>query len=124
MTIGGQTFTVTQYGAYIPPGSNATLYFPHVATNFGWQTEIAVINTSSQTVNGTLTGIGDVGQPVDTMPVTLPARGRRQINVADAFTNHTNIGYIIFDTNSDEVQGYTKFYRAGEIGRASCRERV
>jgi hypothetical protein len=33
--------------------------------------------------------------------------------VAAEFTNHTTIGYIIFDTSSDAVQGYTKFYQAG-----------
>ncbi len=41
------------------------------------------------------------------------ARGRKQITVANEFTNHTDIGYIIFDTNSDAVQGYTKFSREG-----------
>ena len=113
MTIGEQTFTVTQYGVYIPPGANATLYFPHVDTTFSWQTEIAVINTGDQTLTGTLTGLGDVGQPVDTMTVTLPARGRREINVAEGFTNNANIKHIIFDANSAAIQGYTKFYIPG-----------
>jgi hypothetical protein len=92
----------------------APLYFPHVATSIPWQTEIAIINTSpDQTVTGTLRGLSDEGQLVETKNVTLSARGRRQINVADEFTNHINIGYIIFDTDSDAVQGYTKFYREG-----------
>ena len=92
----------------------APLYFPHVDTTFGWQTEIAVINTSAQTVTGTLRALGDEGQPVGTMNVTLSARGRRQIIVANEFTNHTSIRYIIFDTTSDAVQGYTKFYQEGK----------
>ena len=92
---------------------NAALYFPHVATSLPWQTEIAIINTSDQTVTGTLRALSDEGQLIETKAVTLSARGRRQITVADEFTNHTNIGYIIFDTNSDAVQGYTKFYREG-----------
>ncbi len=29
------------------------------------------------------------------------------------FTNHANIGYIIFEANSDTIQGYTKFYIEG-----------
>ncbi len=90
-----------------------SLYFPHVDTNLPWQTEIAVINTSDQTVSGTLRALSNEGQLVDTKAVTLSAHGRRQITVADEFTNHTNIGYIIFDTNSNAVQGYTKFYQAG-----------
>ena len=37
--------------------SRCFLYFPHVATSIPWQTEIAIINTSDQTVTGTLKGI-------------------------------------------------------------------
>ncbi|MCX5824527.1 MAG: hypothetical protein NTY86_13725, partial [Deltaproteobacteria bacterium] len=58
----------------------AALYFPHVATSIPWQTEIAIINTSpDQTVTGTLRGLSDEGQLVETKAVTLSARGRRQI---------------------------------------------
>ncbi len=91
----------------------APLYFPHVDTSFPWQTEIAIINTSDQTVTGTLRALSDEGQLIETKAVTLSARGRRQITVADEFTNHTDIGYIIFDADSAAVQGYTKFYQAG-----------
>jgi len=96
----------------------APLYFPHVDTSLPWQTEIAVINTSDQTVTGTLRGISNAGQLVETMPVTLSAHGRRQITVANEFMNHINIGYIIFDTDSTAVQGYTKFYQAGKYRAA------
>ncbi|RPH49104.1 MAG: glycosyl hydrolase family protein [Desulfobacteraceae bacterium] len=104
---GPNNCTITQ------TGFNAALYFPHVATSLPWQTEIAIINTSDQTVTGTLRGLSNGGQLVDTKDITLYAHGRMQIIVADEFTNHTNIGYIIFDTNSTAAQGYTKFYQAG-----------
>ena len=108
ITVAGSTITVTQ------TAFNAALYFPHVATIDSWQTEIAIINTSaSQSVTGTLRALNDEGQLIETKAVTLPARGRRQIIVANEFTNHTNIGHIIFDTNSNTVQGYTKFYIDG-----------
>jgi hypothetical protein len=108
MTVAGSIITVTQ------TGFNAALYFPHVDTSLPWQTEIAIINTSSdQTVTGTLRALSDEGQLVETKNVTLSARGRRQITIADEFTNHTDIGYIIFDTDSAAVQGYTKFYQEG-----------
>ena len=94
-------------------GSITSLYFPHVDTSLPWQTEIAIINTSDQTVTGTLRALSDEGQLVETRGVTLSARGRRQIIVSDEFTNHINIGYIIFDTASAAVQGYTKFYQEG-----------
>ena len=100
------------------PATNSTLYFPHVDTSLPWQTEIAIINTSDQTVTGTLRALSDEGQLVETKAVTLSARGRRQITVADEFTNHTDIGYIIFDTDSAAVQGYTKFYQAGNYRAA------
>jgi arabinogalactan endo-1,4-beta-galactosidase len=89
------------------------LYFPHVATSIPWQTEIAIINTGNQTVTGTLMGLSDGGVLRETKPVTLSGRGRTQIIVANEFTNHTDIGYIIFDTASDTVEGYTKFYWEG-----------
>ena len=88
----------------------APLFFPHVDTSLPWQTEIAVINTGDQPVTGTLRALSNTGTLVDSKIVTLPAHGRRQITVANEFTNHTNIGYIILDTDSSTVQGYTKFY--------------
>ncbi len=118
VTIAGQTFAVTQSGSSGYAVAPMALYFPHVDTSLPWQTEIAVINTSDQTVTGTLRGMSNVGQLVVTNAVTLSARGRRQITVADEFTDHTDIGYIIFDTDSAAVQGYTKFYQAGKYRAA------
>jgi formylglycine-generating enzyme required for sulfatase activity/phosphatidylethanolamine-binding protein (PEBP) family uncharacterized protein len=96
----------------------ASLYFPHVDTSLPWQTEIAIINTGNQTVTGTLRGMSDAGQIIDTKAVTLPAHGRRQITVAMEFTDHTKIGYIAFETESDAVQGYTKLYQQGKYRAA------
>jgi hypothetical protein len=95
-----------------------SLYFPHVATTNSWQTEIAIINTSGLTVTGNLRGLSNGGQLKETKDVTLSARGRRQITVADEFTNHLDIGYIIFDADSAAIQGYTKFYQEGKYRAA------
>lgn len=89
----------------------APLYFPHIATSIPWQTEIAVINTGDQTVTGSLRALDDNGQLVGIKDVALSAHGRRQIIIAEEFTDDTKIAYIIFDTNSDSVLGYTKFSR-------------
>jgi len=91
------------------------LYFPHVDTTYPWQTEIAVINTSPiQTVPGTFMAYSNDGQIVSFQPIMdLYPHGRREINVADVFRNHADIGYIVFETDSDTVQGYTKFYQEG-----------
>ena len=99
-------------------GTNTALYFPHVDTSLPWQTEIAIINTGDQPVTGTLMCISNEGQLTETKPVALSANGRRQITVADEFTNHTDIGYIIFDAASPAVQGFTKFYQAGNYRAA------
>lgn len=96
------------------PG-NAALYFPHVAANLPWQTEIALINTSaSQTVTGTLEAFSDAGEIVETKDITLAALGRNEINVADEFTYFAEIRYIVFYTASDSVVGYTKFFQIGQ----------
>jgi hypothetical protein len=95
------------------PAYAAPLYFPHVDTKLPWQTEIAVINTGDQSVTGTLRAFSNSGQLVETKAVSLTDRDRRQIDVATEFVNHADIGYIIFDTDSDAIQGYEKFYRKG-----------
>jgi hypothetical protein len=127
-TINPATAVATSYGSYLStgpeffwlapyplslPSTNRPLYFPHVDTNLPWQTEIAVINTGDQSVTGTLRALSNTGRLVDSKAITIPAHGRRQITVAQEFANPSNIGYIIFDTDSDAVQGYTKFYQAG-----------
>jgi hypothetical protein len=99
--------------------AHAALYFPHVDTTAPWQTEIAIINTSpTQAVSGTLRAFSNSGEAIETKTIELPAHGRRQITIAAEFTNHARIGYLIFDTASDTVQGYTKFSRQGQDGVA------
>ena len=111
ITIGDQTVTIAQATATKP------LYFLHVDTSLPWQTEIALINTGDQPVTGLLKALSDNGELVgEPMNVSLPARGRKQIVVAGEFaypTDSTDIGYIIFESTSDAVQGYTKLYQEG-----------
>ena len=113
ITIGDKTSTITQANPRTP------LYFPHVDTSLPWQTEIAVINTSDKTVTGSLKAFDDEGGLVETRDVILSPRGRKQMIVSDVFTNHTNIGYIVYETDSDAaVQGYTKLYQTGSYRTA------
>jgi hypothetical protein len=84
-----------------------------------WQTEIAIVSFDPDLpVTGTLKAFSNDGQLIDTKAVTLSVRGRRQIDVAKEFTNHTKIGYIIFDTNATMIHGYTKFYIEGRYRAA------
>lgn len=95
-----------------------TLYFPHIATTTPWHTEIAVINTSDQAISGTLKAVSDAGKIVQIKTILLPPRGRKEIDVAVEFTNHTTIGYMVFTSNSAAVKGYTKFYIPGSYRAA------
>jgi len=88
------------------------LYFPHVSTRTPWQTEIAVINTdANQTATGTLSAYNNTGQFVEAKNISLAPHGRRQITIANEFTNHPDIGYIILYSNTSGIQGYTKFFQ-------------
>ncbi|RZB32304.1 MAG: hypothetical protein SRB1_01320, partial [Desulfobacteraceae bacterium Eth-SRB1] len=54
------------------------------------------------------------GQEVSSTPVILAANARRQIVVGDELPNPSGIGYIIFESDSENVCGYTKFYTQGK----------
>jgi hypothetical protein len=106
ITIGGQTVTIVQGTSMTP------LYFPYVDTSLPWQTEIGIINTSAQTVTGTLRAFTYLtGEHIEDKDVTIPGLGRKQYILSSEFTDHTNIGYLIFEASSTAVQGYTKFYQ-------------
>ena len=95
--------------------AGAEVYFPHVDTTDGWQTEIAVINTGDAAVTGTLKAYSDEGRVVETKTVMLAGRGRKQVSVASEFTS-SGIGYLVLETSASSVVGYTKFYRQGQYG--------
>jgi hypothetical protein len=86
-------------------------YFPHIASDGTWETEIALINTSAyQSITGTLRAYGNNGQEIESMSLTLAPHGRREITIGNEFTNPYEIGYLIFEADSDLAKGYTKFY--------------
>lgn len=91
------------------------LYYPHIASNSTWETEIAVINESSTaTVTGILRPYGDSGNEVSNpLAFSLSPHGRKQITIGAAFSNPEQVGYIILEADSGEVNGYTKFYQGG-----------
>jgi hypothetical protein len=101
------------YDFYLDSPSNP-LFFPHIDTSNGWETEIAVINTSStQTSSGTLNAYSNQGQLIDTIGITLAPHARRQIIVSQKLSNPSSIDYLIFNSDIDEVKGYSKLYKDG-----------
>ena len=103
-----------------PDSSAGKLYYPHIASAGAWETEICVINTSnSRTVNGTFKAYNNSGGLVSQIDdVILPPHGRREITVGDEFADPASIGYIIFESDSETVAGYTKFYTPGRYRAA------
>jgi hypothetical protein len=96
--------------------SAGLLYFPHIACAGDWETEIAIINTSAdQTVSGILRPYSEEGGEVsESMSITLSPHARRQITISEEFPSPGAIGYIVFETDSDSIVGYTKFYVQGK----------
>ena len=120
-------FVVRAYNSYGESGNSnevrwppfRALYFPHVAVRKGWDTEIAVINTSdNRSLSGTLVGIGNDGREVESMSFKLYARARREIRVSEAFNDLENISYMVFMSDSDDLCGYSKFYVEGKYRAA------
>ena len=93
------------------------LYYPHVATTGGWETEICIINSSSEDdLTGTLKGYSDAGVSViDDISVDLEALGRKQIVVSEEYTGSDEIGYMTFEITSGSATGYTKFWIDGNF---------
>lgn len=92
-----------------------SVYFPHVTTINGWQTEIGITNTiEGLDVHGRLQGYDAdgaiVGEAVD---ITLASLARMEINVASFFARPEDIAYIRLTADSFYLSAYTKFFRKG-----------
>jgi len=117
-------------------GSSAhTLYFPHIVSTsddtgqeYTWETEICVINTSdSETLNGVFRAYNNAGYlitKIDPISVTLDPHGRREVTVGNEFTKPNLIGYIVFESDLDTVEGYAKFSSFSPEGRGEYRVAV
>ena len=89
------------------------LYFPHIASNNRWETEIGVINTSSKELSGKLLAYSDQGNKVSEKDLILSVSGRQALMISEEFSNPENIGYIVFKGDASSLCGYTKFYQDG-----------
>jgi hypothetical protein len=95
------------------------LYYPHVASTSTWETEISLINThDTANLEGVLTAYDNDGDVVATQNVFLEDNARMLLNVGDAFVNASDIGYMVFESNSQYMCGYTKFYIEGSYRAA------
>jgi len=93
----------------------SNLYFPHIASGSSWETEICIINTSAaEKLKGTIKAYGDAGNLVETKKVNLNSHGRKSIIIGYEFSKPADIGYIVFESDSVSVCGYTKFHISGK----------
>ncbi len=88
--------------------------FSHIAIVDGWETEIAVINPTAETVNGSLAFFDQAGNRLgEEVPVTLKPHGRYEAEVGAVFGNRGRIEYMIFSSSVYGIKGYSKFYNSG-----------
>ncbi len=95
-------------------GTEYKLYYPHIASESPWETEIAMINPTSEEVHGELKAYDSQGTRIylPVKAVTLSPHGRLEIDIAREFTNHAEIAYMTLGSSSSQVIGYTKFANA------------
>ena len=94
------------------------LYYPHVASDNNWETEICVVNTADQVLSGTLDAYDSNGNRIQERDLTLNGNNRMAFAIGDEFGNHQDIGYFVFSADSSNMCGYAKFYQEGRLREA------
>lgn len=94
--------------------SAAELYFPHIASDGNWETEIGVINKGNTALQGTLYAYNDAGTLVETKSISLMASGRIELVIVNDFQNPSQITNMKLDAGDTPCSGYEKFYQAGQ----------
>ena len=94
-------------------GFCSELYFPHIASNENWETEIGIINVGDSELTGTLYGYDDSGSLAESKPITLGAGGRTELIVGNIFSNSSQITNMKLNAGDGSCNGYEKFYRTG-----------
>lgn len=93
-----------------------TLYFPHIASNELWETEIAIVNSSADTdFLGVLRAYTDAGIEVPIARyISLAPHARKEITIGEEYGGAESIGYMTLESATSAGKGYTKFYRFGQ----------
>lgn len=96
----------------VMPSETVNLYFPHVQADESWESEIGIINNDSvNTLSGQLIAYDNDGSQVgSSITIALPAMGRKELLVGETFTDPDSIAYLVYQSNSHAVKGYTRIY--------------
>lgn len=88
-----------------------SLWYPHVASDGSWETDIALINDGETEAHAVIEAYNADGTRVAQSAVfTLSAHARAEIVVGTLFPSSEQIKYIRIKSNTDALVGYVKFY--------------
>lgn len=103
-------------------------YFPHIASNSRWETEISLINPSGENIKGNLAAYSDQGELLAVKKYQLSAADspdghyRLSLRVGEAFAEAEEISYLLWTSKSPAIwgclRGYTRFYQQGRYSAA------
>ena len=109
----GMTFLTLSQGD--ATATEHAIYFPHVDTTGGWESEICFINRGEETAYIRLLALNDDGQDVAAeREYELPANGRKKLLIGSEYDEAALIHQCVLYTTSTDVTGYLKFYQDGQ----------
>ena len=89
------------------------LYFPHVASDGNWETEVGIVNAGDTELQGTLYAYNSGGSLLESKAISLAAYGRTALIIGEDFLNSAQITHLKFEAGEASCSGYEKFYQAG-----------
>ncbi len=115
-TVTGVDATFTTSGG---TASSHLLYFPHAVSNDYWETEICVVHTGDSVINGEFKGYDAEGNMLgEPLQVAVDPNGRVQRILGWDFPDPINTRYVVFESESEDVVGYAKFFTDGKYRAA------
>ncbi len=108
----GDSQTLSALGAY-HPGSEARLFFPHIAENQGFSSTIGIVNPTAFPADVTLSAYRDDGSTMGApVAVTLAPDSQLLRTVTDLFGSETGTlltGYVVAQSDQAGIGGFTTF---------------
>lgn len=111
----GSDTEIRSPGAVIVIPYDHLFYFPYVVSGDGWETELGLINSSDQSIGGTLRGYNEMGiEQDDHTPIILGPHGRAVVTVgSSSFVNSENIRFAVFYSKAADLKGYARIFKDG-----------
>ena len=112
LELDGNTQQIAVMGA-VSPGSEARLFFPHIALNQGYSTLIGIVNPGGVTANLTLTAYDNSGQVLGTPAAVSLAANAQLVQSASSLLGISSAslvtGYVVAQSDQPGVQGFTGY---------------